>query len=112
MIRKLIFLLFLSLNLSIFSQQTKVYGKITDATTGEALPYIRVKFFDSKIGTISDSVGNYVLETYYATDSILVSFIGYKPKSIRIKKDISQEINIKLEVLLTEVNEVVVKAPD
>ena len=112
MIRSFLFLLLFFNCFINFSQQTKIYGKITDASTGETLPFVRIKFYDSKIGTLTDSVGNYVLESYYGTDSIQVFFAGYIPKTIKIKKDISQEINIRLEIKVSEVNEVVVKAPD
>ncbi len=112
MIRSFLFLLLFFNCFINFSQQTKIYGKITDASTGETLPFVRIKFYDSKIGTLADSVGNYVLESYYGTDSIQVFFAGYVPKTIKIKKDISQEINIKLEIKVSEVNEVVIKAPD
>lgn len=96
----------------VFGQQTKVYGKVTDANTGEALPFIKVKFHDSKIGTLTDSLGNYLLETYYATDSLVIYAEGYNRKYVRIKKDISQEINIKMEVFSTNIEEVVVRPPD
>lgn len=94
------------------AQQTKVYGRITDAATGEALPNARVRFYDSKIGAIADTAGYFVIETYYATDSLQVSFFGYITKTVFVKKDISQEINVKLSVFTTDVKEVVVKAPD
>jgi hypothetical protein len=95
-----------------FSQQTKIFGKVVDAVTGEAMPFVKIKFYDSKIGTITDSLGQFSIETYYATDSIQVSFSGYLTKNIKIKKDISQEINIKLETLTSDFEEVIAKAPD
>ena len=50
----------------IFAQTTKVAGLITDAATGETLPFVNVAFIDSKISTVTDLDGNYVLDTYYA----------------------------------------------
>ncbi|MGV3632108.1 MAG: DUF5686 family protein [Bacteroidota bacterium] len=94
------------------AQQTKVYGRVTDAVTGEALPNARVRFYDSKIGAIADTAGYFVIETYYATDSLQVSFFGYVTKTVFVKKDVSQEINVKLAVLTAEVEEVFVKPPD
>lgn len=94
------------------AQQTKVYGRVTDATTGEALPNARVRFYDSKIGAIADTAGYFVIETYYATDSLQVSFFGYVTKTVFVKKDVSQEINVKLSVFTTDVKEVLIKAPD
>ena len=108
----LVLLVFCGISLFGGAQQTKVYGKVTDAVTGEALPNARVRFYDSKIGAIADTAGYFVIETYYATDSLQVSFFGYVTKTVFVKKDVTQEINVKLNVLTAEVEEVFVKPPD
>lgn len=95
-----------------FGQKTIVKGTITDGDTGEPLPFVKVQFLDSKIGTFSDSVGGYYLETYYATDTMYVSFSGYLPQKIPIQKDVAQDINIKLEVPKTDMDAITVKAPN
>jgi hypothetical protein len=38
---------------------------------------VKVQFKNSKIGTVTDSLGNYSIETYYASDSIQFIFSGY-----------------------------------
>lgn len=110
--KKCLFILLLIISSTAFSQQTKVSGKVTDAVTGEEMPYVMVRFYASKIGAFTDSVGNYSLETYYATDSIQVSFSGYLTKVIPIKKDQEQIINIQLETLTADIQEVIVRPPD
>lgn len=88
-----------------FGQKTKVYGVITDKITKETIPFATISFKGTKTGTTSDIDGNYLLESYYSSDSIIVSFVGYAPKTIRIKKDQSQKVNIALatsEKILTE----------
>jgi len=95
-----------------FSQQTRVYGIVRDAESGDRLPFVKVQFLNSKIGTLTDSTGYFNLETYYATDSLQFSFSGYLTKRVRVKKDISQEINVSLPILSTEFEEVVITAPD
>ena len=97
---------------SLHAQKTKVYGTVTDEETGEGLPFVRVYFYDSKIGTTSDSTGKYVLESYYATDSIVFTFLGYKNKVVKIKKDVSQELNCQLSFEVLETEEVVIRPPD
>lgn len=97
---------------SLHAQKTKVYGTVTDEETGEGLPFVRVYFYDSKIGTTSDSTGKYVLESYYATDSIVFTFLGYKNKVVKIKKDVSQELNCQLSFEVVETEEVVIRPPD
>jgi hypothetical protein len=95
-----------------FAQQTRVYGVVRDAETGERLPFVKVQFLNSKIGTLTDTAGYYNLETYYATDSLQFSFGGYITKRVKIKKDISQEINISMAILSTEFEEVLILPPD
>ena len=94
------------------SQITKVYGTIKDAATGEALPFAKVQFYQSKIATTADSLGQYVLESYYSTDSIQMSDFGYSTRTFKIKKDQAQEINCLLTVRYTEIEEVVIRPPD
>lgn len=106
-----IVLLFLSFTQA-WTQQTKIYGTVTDATTGEKLPFVKVKFLDSKIGTLTDSLGYYSIETYYATDSVRFYFGGYDPVTRKVILDQQQEINVKLGVAIAEIGEVVVRAPD
>ena len=95
-----------------FSQITKVYGTIKDAATGEALPFAKVQFYQSKISTSADSLGQYLLESYYSTDSIQISDFGYSTRTFKIKKDQAQEINCLLTVSYTEIEEVVIRPPD
>lgn len=93
-----------------FSQQTKITGKVTDANTNEALPFVNVRFNDCKIGTITDFSGKYKLETKINVDSIIVSYLGYKKQIIKIKKNSYQIIDIKLEPSSLTLDEVVVAA--
>jgi len=88
-----------------FGQKTKVYGVIRDEITKETVPFATISFKGTKTGTTSDIDGKYILESYYSSDSILVTFVGYAPKSIGIKKDKSQEVDVFLstsEKILTE----------
>lgn len=93
-----------------YSQTTKVSGKITDAQTGEALPFVNIQFKDSKIGTSSDIDGKYEIETYYATDSLIVSYVGYIRKSVKVRKDRAQTLDIQLEPSSVQLGEVEIKA--
>lgn len=110
--RKLSFFLLLLCPYLLIGQTTKITGKVTDGLTGEVLPFVKVAFYDSKIGTLTDSVGNYVLETYYATDSIQISSFGYVTATFKVKKDVEQVINCALNIRTTEGEEVVIRPPD
>lgn len=108
---KLVILLFLVPFLGL-SQQTKVYGVVTDGFSGEPMPYVTVRFLDSKIGTFTDSLGKYLIESYYATDSLRFSFSGYLSITKKVQKDKEQEINVTLPTMVAEFAEVTVRPPD
>ncbi|MFN5415700.1 MAG: DUF5686 family protein [Flavobacteriia bacterium] len=105
-------ILFLIVSQHFYAQQTKVYGKITDALTGEFIPYAKIVFQDTKIGILSDSLGFYTLESYYGTDSIVVSSFGFRTQTIAVKKDFAQEINVKLNYPTTNFSEITIRPPD
>ncbi|MBP6311435.1 MAG: carboxypeptidase-like regulatory domain-containing protein [Flavobacteriales bacterium] len=94
-----------------FAQTTKVTGVITDAATGETLPFVNVAFIDSKISTVSDLDGNFVLDTYYATDSLRAIAVGFVPVTYAVKKDREQVIDIKMNAGV-ELTAVVIRPPD
>lgn len=81
---------------TVSAQKTIVRGKITDASSGEPLPFVNLVFQNSKVGTSTDIDGNYKIETYYPTDSLTASFIGYKTTSMRVRRDKEQVINFKM----------------
>ncbi len=110
--KKIIFLFHLFITFNCFSQSTTVFGTVKDKTTGEIIPFARIQFYESKIGTFSDTIGNYKLESYYATDSIIVSFSGFVSQTIKITKDIEQEINCSLAIQYNDIDEFVVKPPE
>lgn len=95
---------------SALAQKTKVSGVVTDAATGETMPFVNVLFQNSKIGSTTDLKGRYSMETYYATDSLMASFVGMKTVLHKVKLDVSQTINFVLEVSSVELKTAVVVA--
>ena len=104
--KNLLFILFF-LPLLSWGQATTVKGSVSDEK-GEPIPFARVRFVGTKIGVLTDTLGSFMLQSYYATDSIQVQFIGFKTKSIKIKKDVEQSLKITLEVQSTDYKDVVV----
>ncbi len=90
-------------------QITKIRGKVVDAQTDEPLPYVNISFKGISVGTITSEKGDFFIETRTATDTLLFSFVGYKPLKIAIKKGIYQEVNIKLEPEAIEIASVIVR---
>lgn len=109
--RKLL-VLFLCLPAVVFSQKTTVSGVVTDKETGEKMPFVNVFFKNSKIGDITDTSGQFFLNSYYGTDSIVVSFVGYKKQVIYVNLGEKQHFNISMETSTDVLADVIVEAPD
>ncbi len=90
------------------AQTTRVSGKVTDANTGEPLPFTSVAFVDSRISTTTDFDGVYTFDTYYATDSLRVTAVGYRPLALGVQRDKAQTIDFALQPALADLPEVVV----
>lgn len=91
------------------AQMTIVTGKVIDKETKEPLPFANIQFKGTKTGTTTDIDGNYKIETYYASDSLVASFIGYAPQAKKIKKEIKQIVNFELSTSSIVMEEFVVK---
>jgi len=92
----------------LFSQETKIIGRVYDAVTREPLPFVNIKYSSGKPFTTTDVDGNFVLTTLIPSDSISVSYIGYKTKKIAVKKLVTSTINIYIEVDQYTLGEVVI----
>ncbi len=91
------------------AQVTKLRGRVTDSQTGEPLPFVNVSFVGTTIGTVTDFDGNFFLETRTPGDSLSVSYMGYFPKRVAVKKGVFQELNFSLEPESFSLEAVVVK---
>ena len=86
--------------------QTIVQGKVTDAQTFEPIVFANIIFKGTTIGAKTEFNGNYSLEGKTNSDSIIISFIGYDSKTIRIERDTIQVLDIQLHPALYSLNEV------
>ncbi len=83
-------------------------GNIKDNVTGEHLPFAGVFFKGTKVGTSTDINGHFILESFYATDSLVISLMGYDKVIIPISIDQAQIIEISLVVSSTDLEEIIV----
>lgn len=88
--------LFLMLSFNLFAQKTVVSGKVIDEETGDAIPYVNIGFQHSPVGTISETDGSFFLSTTKATDTLLVSSVGYELVRVPIMVGTTQSIEVKL----------------
>jgi len=96
---------------SAMAQSTFVIsGRITDAATGEGIPFANVAIKGLSKGTVSDAEGKYVLRTSQTGDSLLVSSLGFQNRAYRILPIESQTIDVQLAAAATRLQEVRVYA--
>ena len=93
---------------SVSAQQLKVSGRVTDASTNEALPGANVALKGSGTGiTTTDGNGAYTLSA--GRGGVLVfSLLGYATQEVTVGT--STTINVSLRPQANELNEVVVTA--
>ncbi|MDX1445887.1 DUF5686 and carboxypeptidase-like regulatory domain-containing protein [Lishizhenia sp.] len=97
-----------------FSQTTKVRGKVFDEETKEAIPLAKVFFQDTKTGTTTDFDGNFSLESYYVSDSLVIRASGYQTYTLYVDTDLEEEqtFNIALSPVILDMEEVQILPPD
>ncbi|BDX37975.1 membrane protein [Tenuifilaceae bacterium CYCD] len=91
------------------AQITKIRGKVVDSNTKQPLPYVNVSFKGTSVGTITSDVGDFFIETRTAGDSLSISYVGYTPLQVKIKKGAYQELRIELDPESIELAGVIVK---
>ncbi|WP_339699051.1 DUF5686 family protein [Algoriphagus aquimarinus] len=96
MIRRYFFLLLLLASTQSFAQHV-IKGKITDAETGDPIPFASVILKGTTTGVNSDFEGNYNLEAKKLSDSITVSYLGYISVSKALQNQPEQTVNFQLK---------------
>lgn len=107
-------LLFSLLSGTFVQAQNKITGRVTDATTGEAVAFANVFFANTTVGTTTNAEGYYVLAGFPPGKyDLTFSFVGYNPLQRAVAFTQNQEMNIdvKLEQESKVLSEVLVK-PD
>ena len=88
-------LVLLLASVSFMSAQTKVSGMVVD-NTDMPIPYANVVFKGSKIGVVSNEDGRFYIEAPDNYDTLLVSFVGFPTKEVKLTKSVSYDFKIVL----------------
>ena len=98
----------------LFASETGIIkGVVADAHTGDPLPGAAILIKAKFLGTYSDPDGEYILNNVPAGMNIVsVSYLGYKEQelTVEITANEAKTVEVKMEVLTTEVAEVIVTA--
>jgi len=95
-----------------YSQQISITGKVTDARSGDPIPFANVIFKGTTIGATTDFDGRYELRTNNPGDSLVASYIGYKARMKYVAKSQSVILNFQLEEDIIRLREVVFVAEE
>lgn len=86
----------------------QIHGVVTDAITGEPLPFLNVYYEGKGVGAITDMDGRYTVAKHVEWKALTFSSIGYEIKVVPISEN-TQVLNVKLNQLDHTLDEVVVK---
>ena len=96
---------FMMTNYASFAQSRALSGKVV-ADDNAPLPGVNVVVKGTSSGTITDVEGNYTLSVPESADSLVFSFMGYKPKAMKIGSQ--SKLNVTLVSDVSELSEVLV----
>jgi len=105
----IILVLLSSVALTYGQGSTVVKGVISDAKTGETLPFVNVLVVGTTIGTTSDAEGHYTLSVPNNQPKIKFTYIGYQSIDKMITPGTPQTINVKMTVDALLLKEIVVR---
>ena len=94
---------------TLLAQNTTVKGVISDAKTGETLPFVSIIIPGTTMGTSSDQEGNYAIQLKPEHTTIRFTYVGYESIDKKITAGITQTINIKMSVDASMLKEITVK---
>lgn len=106
------FLIFIVAAGALNAQSGKISGKVTDARTGEALPFVNIIIEGTTQGAASDIEGYYsIIGVRPGTFNVKASAIGYNPQTVqnvRVSIDLTTQVNFQLTETSIELKEEVV----
>lgn len=89
--------------------QTSITGRVTDAATGEPLPYVAIRGVSIQLGAVTDFDGYYSIETDKPVDSLLAAYMGYATVKQPVVQNTTQRIDFALSESASTLQEFVVR---
>ena len=87
------------------STDANVFGHIIDAETGEHIPFINILVEDTRIGTITDASGHYLLTNLpIGQHRLIVQGMGYETTFMEFVAEADVSIEVDVEVQPTAIN--------
>ncbi|MBX7227021.1 MAG: DUF5686 and carboxypeptidase regulatory-like domain-containing protein [Chitinophagales bacterium] len=110
---RIVFILLIFLSHFPVKGQNNVFltGVVRDKTTDEVMSYVSITVPQMQAGYYSDDSGKFQFQVTPETDSIILSFIGYKDEVIKKRKFKDSLIVVYMEAESELLGEIVIKAP-
>ena len=89
--------------------QTTISGRVTDATTGDPLPYVALRGVNIRLGAVTDFDGYYTITTSEPIDSLMATYMGYTNVKKAVVLNQKQLIDFSLEETASTLQEFVVR---
>lgn len=91
-----------------------VSGKVLDASSKRQLSYASIQLISTNISNVTNSEGNFILKVpvNLKSDTLLVSYLGYKTQKIVLKPGIDQIINIMLNPSEIDLKPITIRPQD
>ena len=86
--------------------QTQVTGTVTDATTGETIPFVAVMLKGTSTGTVTSTEGTFSITVPSAESVLVFSFLGYE--TLELQADVSRPMTVRMRLSAAELEAVVV----
>jgi hypothetical protein len=102
------FLIFLFSFTGLYAQTT-VRGTVSDAVTGEPLPFVNISIPGMSTGVTTDFDGNYALTSNDSIIRLQYVNLGYKTETRNVKPGVKQTINVKMTRDVKTLGELTVK---
>lgn len=90
------------------AQSTRVRGTVTDASTGEPLPFVSVLFPGTTTGITTDDEGFYTLEIRDTSRFLQATMIGYETELRPVRPGAFNQVDFRLSPVHFGIDEVVV----
>lgn len=74
--------------LAVAAAAQPISGRVTDAQTGQPLPFVNIGVVGKALGTVSNEQGQYGLafQEKLAADTVRVSYLGYRPLLLTLRQ--------------------------
>lgn len=88
--------------------QAQITGVVTDASTGDTLYYPSAAYKGYHVAVSGDVKGRYMIERHNGR-ALTFSAVGYKPKTIMVKENMSSILNVQLNPDTKQLSEILVR---